>query len=216
MITKTYINDDMDALTSFIAASGLFDAVTNENSTIICKDADGNTLLSIAVPTAANGNVVVTAFASASVSKAVTWSYYKSGSIGVHFTYAYACTNGVIIALQNAMGNDYYAAVLISKNNQGIPVIVLCDAIAPTANAYRTFWAVSWGDVAPLSTFNFTVNSRSQTTVVPFMSNNDISASSYTPNAGYIPVGQYYNMGYGTLVIDGTDYLANGYWAIRD
>lgn len=197
-ITKTYLNSDMTALQTFLNDSGLFDSVTLDDSTVTCQDADGNTLVTFAK----NGNqATVTLYASASVSQSIS---HQSAP----FTYGYSCSNGLL--LQSSSGN-YAGYELITKTNND-KIAIVSSSTASATNAY----AIAWGDAAPLSNFQYTENVRNQTIVCPFATNSAEGTVSYTPNAGFMPFGQYYNMGYGKIIIDGVTYLTNGHWVIKD
>lgn len=197
-ITKTYINSDMTALQTFLNDSGLFDSVTLDDSTVTCKDADGNTLVTFAK---SGNSTTVTLYASASVSNSVTHSSSTP-------TYGYSCSNGLLI--QSGSGN-YAGYDLITKTNNDKIAIVSSSAPSATNGC-----AIAWGDAAPLSNFQYSENTRNQTIVCPFATNSDEGTVSYTPNAGYMPFGQYYGMGYGKIVMDGVTYLTNGHWVIKD
>lgn len=210
-ITKTYINDDFSIFEQFLTASGLFDSVEHEARTVTCKDADENTLLSFAV---ASNTMTITAYASDSDNKAVQYPY-GSTSHQMLLTYGYACTNGVMLQFK---GQNYEACCLIARTNNGDIVIIMSDSSSVTQRKQFTdsIWCVAWGDVAPFSNFTFTAHERNQTVIAPFATCSDIGDVSYTDKAGYMPFGQYYNSGYGTLNIDGVEWLTNGYWAIKD
>ena len=62
----------------------------------------------------------------------------------------------------------------------------------------------------------YTAKAGEQTLLCPFCTNANLGEPSYTPNAFWIPFGQYYSMGYGTLAMNGVTYLTNGYWCIKD
>ena len=206
-ITKTYINGDFSVFGSFLESSGLFDSVERNGSSITCKDADENTLLTFS---SASQTMTITAYANASASKYVQYNY-GSSSQQVTIEYGYACTNGVMLKFS---GRNYNACVMITKTNNGEIVTVMSNS--EITNPYTVVWCVAWGDVAPLANFTFTANERNQTVIAPFATCADIGDVSYTDKAGYMPFGQYYNSGYGTLNIDGVEWLTNGYWAIKD
>ena len=190
----------------------MFGSVTESSGTITCKDSSNNTLLTL-VKSGGGTSFTVTAYASASLSNATTWSYGTSSS-QVVLTYAYSCANGVMIRFD---GSQYAATVLIAKaNTTGKLIIAYPSSLNTPANVYKTFYSVSWGDVAPLSTFSISTNSRNQDAVFPFVSCCDTGAQSYTPDAGAILSGQYYGMGFGKIILDDNVWLTNGYWCIRD
>lgn len=209
-ISKTYINDDFSVLQSFLSASGLFGSVEVNERTVTCKDSESNTLLTFSVASSA---MTITAYANSSVSKEIQYPY-GSSSTQVIITYGYACTNGVMLQFS---GMNYAACVLITKTNSGGVAIVMSDSTISNRKPYTdAVWCVAWGDVSPFASFTFTTNERNQTVISPFVTCAGINNASYTDKAGFIPIGQYYSSGYGTLSIDGTAWLTNGYWAIED
>lgn len=206
-ISKTYIGGDFSVFGSFLEDSGLFDSVVVSGSTITCKDADENTLLTFS---RASQTMTITAYASASASKYVQYNYGTS-STQVTISYGYACANGVMLQFS---GMNYKACVMIAKTNNGEIVTVMSNS--ESVNSYTVVWCVAWGDVAPFTNFTFTAHERNQTVIAPFASCANIGDVSYTDKAGYIPYGQYYNSGYGTLSIGEDTWLTNGYWCIKD
>lgn len=200
-ISKVYINGDLTALQAFLSASGLFDSVTLDGTTVICKDADDNTLVTFNKP---SGTATVTIYASAAVSQAVT---HDSSP----FQYGYSCANGILLA-SAVTSSNYTMYILITKTNNNKVVTV-----ANSSRGYASsFYAIAWGDVAPLSSMSFARNTKNQTCITPFISDADMDAVSYTPNAGYMTAFQNSGMGYGKFTFDGAIWLTNGYWAIKD
>ena len=205
-ITKEYLNDDFDALTSFLSDSGFFGSVTHSESVITCKDSDNNTVLTI---DHSASSTVMTVYASNLVSQSISAN-------GAKPKYGYSCTNGLIIHMQSS--NNYRQFIAVAKTNLDKLAVVMSSTGTASSieNASKSFYCVSFGDVAPLATDTFTPREKNQTQIVPFTTNNAANTVSYTPNAGYLAVAQYYNMGLGTLTINGDDYLTNGYWVIKD
>ena len=209
-ITRTYINGDTSTLASFLESSGLFASVTTESSTVTCKDADDNTLLTI---TKNSSGDTITAYASSSVSKSAT--YYTS-SYNTYFIEGFACANGVILRYGATGTTSYNACLLITKTNNNKTAIVFSSSMTTIPAAYTSFYAVAWGDTAPISAYTTAANAQNQTMLVPFSTNANEGLQSYTPNAGFMISGQLYSLGYGKATIGSGTYITNGYWAIKD
>lgn len=205
-ITKEFFNEDFDALTSFLSGSGMFGSVTHVSSVITCKDSDNNTVFTI---DHSASSTVMTVYASNSVSQSISPS-------GAKPRYGYSCTNGLIISMQTS--NSYRQYIAVARTNLDKLALVMSSSGSALSieNAAKSFYCVSFGDVAPLSTNTFTPLSKNQTQIVSFTTDSASGVVSYTPNAGYLSNAQYYNMGFGTLTINGDDYLTNGYWVIKD
>lgn len=200
-ITKATINGDFSVLQSFLQSSGLFGSVELGTDIVTMKDGDGNTLATIET------GLTIRAYINSSTSASV--SYFNSGYI----LYGYKCTNGVLLFVTGTSG--YQGHILISKTNNNKVAFVFSSAHASTTIVYTTYYCVAWGDY-DTSTFTFTGKSAEQTLMSPFCTNANMGETSYTPNAFWLPFGQYYNMGYGTLTMNGVTYLTNGYWCIKD
>lgn len=204
-ITKDYLNtSDLGTLAAWMQANlvpDYFAAVTFGNNTLTCADGEGNTLLTIS---AISG--VVTAYKSASITVTLT------SAIPAPFTYACTCANGAII---ESVSGQNHGCMLITKTNNGATAIVFSAGTSGTV-CRSGIKSVAWGDGQAENTRAFYTSTEEQTQIVPFLTDAAFGAVSYTPNAFYIPVGQYYNAGIGVLTISGVNYLTNGYWAIKD
>lgn len=193
-ITKT--NVTISTLADFLETTGYFGGVTYENSIVTCKDSDGNILAKFE-------NSKATAYINDTTSAAKMFSQ-------IFVRAAYICSNGILIEY----GNTGYASmhVLITKtNNDKIAFII--------PNVLRvgdcTVYCLAWGD-ENANIFTHSATQANQTIAVPFGTRNVYGTSSYTPDAYFIAYGQYYNIGIGPISIDGTVFLTNGYWAIKD
>lgn len=200
-ITKDYLNtSDLNTLATWMRTNlvpDYFAAVTVESGVITCTDADGNTLLT-------KGSNSLTAYKSASASAGI------SPHAGMQtVTEAYNCANGALLVFSNG---TYTAHVLITKTNNGATAIVFSQ---PTIPGFTNgISSVAWGDILPNNAYAFTALTANQTQLVPFCTDAALGTVSYTPNAFYIPVGQY--RAFGVMTLDGVNYLTNGYWAIKD
>ena len=201
-IEKFYVNStsyqDIAAAMYGTLVPDYFSSVTFDGQTqeINCLDDDGN----LAMKITAEGAVIC---------YTSQRDYVNAFSIaGADLAYAYVCSFGVMLQFGLNYGNP--GCILFSKTNQGKTAIVCCN------NLYTTIYRVAYGDVAQTNTLTFTPVTGNQTQLVPFCTDSQMNAVSYTPNAFYIPYGQYYTMGYGAIKIDNQTYLTNGYWAIKD
>lgn len=207
-IIKDYLNSgDLNDLKNWMdehLVPQYFASVTYANSTITCKDADNNILLTI------SSTFVVTMYASGTLSKAISDPNAAFNRITYCALSTYGCIIEYVGSYVGAIGT-----ILISKTNNNITAVV-CSA-GLSKSALGTYTCIVWGDTDPLGTFACTpITTAQQTQIMPFLSSAPYGTVSYTPNAFLIPIGQYYDMGIGQLTINGNIYLCNGYWAIKD
>ena len=200
-ITKTTINGDYSALQSFLQSSGLFGSVELGTDAVTMKDSDGNTIATIET------GLTFRAYINASTSASV--SYFNNGYV----LYGYKCTSGVLLFVTGTSG--YQAHILISKTNNNKVAFVFSSQHSSSESSYTKYYCAAWGD-DDTSTFTFTGKASEQSLMCPFCTNAIMGETSYTPNAFWMPFGQYYNMGYGELTMNGVTYLTNGYWCIKD
>lgn len=206
-ITKTTINGDYSALQSFLQSSGLFGSVELGENAVTMNDGDGNTLATLANSGAGS---IFTAYANASNS--AQGNYVNGGQV----ISAYKCTTGVVLELTVLSNTSYKACVAITKTNNNKIAFVFTTTLGNNAAAvFQNYHCVAWGD-STISANAFTGKASEQTLMCPFCTNANMGDTSYTPNAFWLPFGQYYNMGYGTLTMNGVTYLTNGYWCIKD
>jgi hypothetical protein len=209
-ISKVYINKDYDTLVSFLTNSGLFDSVERFSSTITCKDANDKVICTFS---SIDNNMSLTVYYQNS-EKSINILY----SSNAYIDYGYSCANGVMLNLHPfSTGVPTMGTVLLAKTNNGeVAVIFTSTTGSGSDKLHSPYHAICLSDVDPLSTFQFYLHAGNQTKIVAFSTNNDLGTTSFTPNAGYMPVGQNYDMGYGSIVMDGVTWLTNGYWAIKD
>lgn len=220
-ITSTYINNDMTVLTTFLQqmvpeyfASVAYSEASNA---ITIKDADDNIIFVIRYLSYPIG-YELTAYCKNGGSFTSTCATSTSAKVG-NIQRAYLCNNGALIGITHG-GGAAYGAILIAKTNNNETAFVFTYATSGNWGNLTSFsksaCAVAFSDDEPIPSFSFYSNNRSQTLLVPFFTNPEIGKVSWTPNAGFLEAGQYYSMGYGTLTLDGVNYLTNGYWAIKD
>lgn len=134
-------------------------------------------------------------------------------------SYAAVCKNGVILSLYGAdsPSSGEAATVIVTKNNLDQTVIILSSGPANSdTRFYMNVRSVTRSDALPAQALTFTPVSGGQTVLVPFTTEAADGVVSYTPNAFYMPKGQYHSMGFGKFTAGGKTYMSNGYWAILD
>ena len=149
-------------------------------------------------------------------------SYTESSFASLAFTDITSCKNGAILIAQY-QSFTYSIAFLFAKTNAGTTAIMIGNdsGTAHPQAATTTFRRAAWGD-AQHSTEQltaFTPNYGFQTQLVPFCTDATFGATSFTPNAFYMPM--YRNSGVQQTAVDqfaanGDTYICYNAWAIRD
>ena len=211
-IIKDYLNTNSmntlaDWMTQHLVPTYFGSVVATSSTTLNCYDSDGNIVL-IIHPGSSSSNNAITAYASETVSISLT------NNEGISkITYAAVCSRGCLLTFSS--GTNGRMEVLITKSNNNITTVVFRKGL--DGGQLGGMYCVAWGDIDPISYLSVTpITTAQQTQIVPFLSNAPYGTISYTPDAFYIPVGQYYGMGIGQLTLNGNIYLTNGYWAIKD
>ena len=114
-ITQTYLNSSIAELKLFLGTlvpKYFASVVYTDNTSVTCKDSDGNTIFTVAVD---NGNWTYTAYADSQNFVSKTSSYAKP-------VYGYVCNNGaMILGAGNAStisdATNLRFSVVISKTN---------------------------------------------------------------------------------------------------
>lgn len=216
-ITQTYLNTSIAELKTFLGTlvPNYFASVEytdDTNTSVTCKDSDGNTIFTVAVD---NGSWTYTAYADSQNFVSKTSSYAKP-------VYGYVCNNGAMIvcavnAISDATG--IRGSVVISKtNNNKTGFVIAAGSSASASDLYSNVVTGVWGDVIPLTSnysYSSGVTNQTQTQMFPFVTHCALGEKSYFPNAFFIPVAQTRTV-FGELVADGVSYVTNGYWAIKD
>ena len=214
-ITQTYLNLSIAELKLFwgtLVPKYFASVVYTDNTSVTCKDSDGNTIFTVAVD---NGNWTYTAYADSQNFVSKTSSYAKP-------VYGYVCNNGAMIvgavnAISDATG--IRGSVVISKTNNDKTGFIISGALSSSvSDLYNNFVTGVWGDVTPLTSnysYGSGVTNQTQTQMFPFVTHCALGEKSYFPNAFFIPVAQTRTV-FGELVADGVSYVTNGYWAIKD
>lgn len=208
MITRDYLNsNDMSLLAEWMQSHlipNFFDDIEYDNVgfTITCKY-DGNTLLTIS-KTSATGTHTITAYKSVTVSDNIT-------NVASRVSYACNCENGALILFDTSGG------ILITKTNQDKVAFVFSSNVN-NPNSWRQagIKRVAWGDTTLNTTFGFTPINSNQVHMVSFTTYCPYGETSFTPYAFWLLES---DSRYDTpmkCIINGKQYLSNGYWAILD
>ena len=216
-ISKTYLySNDAAASCANIAAylqenavPKYFDSVTisDDEATVICT-VGGVDLLKY-TPSNTTATFVITTATGESKNVAVQSSSYA------YVNYAYQCANGIAFSPTISTGDPF--TIAITKNNNGETAVISAQQFGASTlinMVSQSLSAISLSCVAPLKTFSFNRTDYNLTTLVPFPCSNALGNPTYTPNAFYMPHSQ--NTAVGKLVINGAEYLSNGYWCIKD
>lgn len=208
-IIKTHLNtSDLSILRGWMnqyLVPNYFESIIISSGVINCYDADGHTVLTIG-PWSSDNFVKV-------YYDTENYSYFSNNIGMTSVTYASSCSHGCLLSFGNS--GSGHMEILITKTNNNITSIVVSKG--STGLDLNSMYCIAWGDVQPISSLSVTpIKTAQQTQIVPFVSNAPYGTISYTPDAFYIPVGQYYNMGIGQMTLNGNIYLTNGYWAIKD
>lgn len=205
MITREYINStDMAVLAEWLQTHlvpNYFDSVeydTETTTTITCIK-DGYTAFTITKP---GLSYTFTAYKSATLSE-------SSGNVSTQLTHACSCANGVFLLFGTTAG------LIITKTNQDETAVIFSSA---NNLAWRTagIRRVAWGDSQISNTLGFTALVTNQAQLIPFTTNCEYGGSSYTPAAFWLPESDArYDIPV-KCIINGKQYLSNGYWAILD
>lgn len=193
-ISKTVVT--ISTLADFLESTGYFGEVTYENSVVTCKDSDGNILAKFE-------NSKATAYIDDTTNASKNF-------LTVYVRAAYTCSNGILIEY-GASGYTTMHVLITKTNNDKIAFIIPNILRVGECQVY----CCAWGD-ENANIFTHSATAANQTILRNFGTRNHVGTASYTPNAYTVVEGQYYNIGVGEVSIDGTLYLTNGYWAIRD
>ena len=131
------------------------------------------------------------------------------------------CDNGFMFEahVRNASGSERLFACLIAKTQTG-KVAIVYPATPPTTTSSPQHYTtglnhVAFGDSPSMSTVTtFSPESGSQTGLMSFITNAELNTASYTPKAFYVPAHNGYGTGMGTFILNGEEFITNGYWAI--
>lgn len=200
-ISRMYIGSDMQALTNFLTSTGLFNSVILDNSIITCKDISNNVLLTITATQSFKW--AVTAYVDSE-------HYHMHEYESTYVTYGYNCENGAFIVFSQTGNTDI--SVVLSKTNNNKVAVVMPDSYSNR----NVLYSVAFGDTYPIRSYTISPSVSEQTMLSPFITNAATGISSYTPNAFYIPFGEYVGRGYAKFIMGGKYYMTDGYFAVYD
>lgn len=203
-ITKTYLGNDLSAIRQFLSDTGLFGAVTLDGSTVTCKDADNVTLLTIERENDMSSDYTWTLTAHISGNHTCEKTYPM-----LKCAYGYNCSNGAMLSFTSGSA---FLSVLLSKTNQDRLAVIL-----PKSLDYNTtFYGIAYSDTYPVVEYKVSPSAAGQTVLSPFITNAPAGATSYTPDAFYMPFGAYVGRGYAKFTMNGKMYMTDGNWVISD
>lgn len=227
----------MQVLASWLQANAVPEyfasiAIDANNQIITCKDANNNTLMEY--------NINAKTFSIyKSSDNAETFNIAKSNYECAEPnsdvpTIAAKCSGGIMILISNINEGSakgwYLLNIIITKTNNNKTAIIagtyyyenttidtgtriIANGIASKSGVH----AAAWGDeTSETRTISFNSSAQNQTQFVSFTTYAQPDSTSYTPNAFYMPVGEFYTTIYGKFESHGAMYITNGYWAIKD
>lgn len=133
-----------------------------------------------------------------------------------------SCKHGAILTAQHKSW-EFCLAIAFAKTNSGATAIMIGgdSGTSSPKSATTTFQRAAWGD-AQLTTEQRTIFTPSygfQTQLVPFVTDATFGATSFTPNAFYMPMyrnSDVQQTAADQFVANGATYLCFNAWAIKD
>lgn len=133
-----------------------------------------------------------------------------------------SCKNGAILIAQY-QSFTYSIAFLFAKTNAGATAIMIGgdSGAGQPRNATTTFQRAAWGDAQQTTEQKtiFTPSYGFQTQLVPFVTDATFGATSFTPNAFYMPMyrnSDVQQTAADQFVADGVTYMCFNAWAFKD
>lgn len=201
-VTKTFLDGSVSLVADFLSNTGLFNNVTVNGSAITCTDPDNIGVFIVEKTDDYDWRFTVNINGGHTYQK----EYTNTG-----LNWGYACANGAILVL-NTGSQDNKFSLLISKTNQNKIAFLIPDSFV-----LRTkFYCIAYSDIYPVTEYNISPSVSEQTILSPLITNAAIGTTSYTPNAFYIPYGEYVGRGYAKFIMNGSTFLTDGYFAISD
>lgn len=185
-------------------ATEYFASYTMNGSLMIAKDAQNNVMLEW------GGDDV-------KIYKSATVFDTKSANTATAGTYTISkCNGGIMVIAGSESSNEM--SLILTKTNNDVTAVIVGSGTSNRANALtQSIIAAAWGDAEDATkTRTFYPSAQNQTQFVSFTTYAKPDTTSYTPNAFYLPDGQYYSLEYGKFIVNGKLYITNGYWAIED
>lgn len=206
-ITKSLLAKDLDLWKAFLESLAIFKTVTKDGSTLTCTDDDDNTVLTIQITSSTAIPFTVYAKDGATVT--------SSPNINTGNMYGYKCGGGGLIYINTS--SSTYISILITKNNQDKITIMLPHSQQNTPQP-KNVYVVTYNDVAPFTAYQLgnVGAQRTQTVLVPLLTNAQEGTVSYTPKAFWCPFSEYYERGALQFVMGGKQYLSTGFFVLED
>lgn len=188
---------------------GFFARIELDSGALKFYDSDSNLVFELAA------NQIARAYRSSS-------SYAERPFTSLTFADIASCKNGAILTAQY-QSFGYSLAILFAKTNAGTTAIVIGgdSGTGQPKNATTTFQRAAWGDAQHNTeqTTVFTPSYGFQTQLVPFVTDATFGATSFTPNAFYMPMYRNSNVQQTSadqFVANGVVYMCFNAWAIKD
>ena len=218
-ITRAQVSS-LSALATWMqenAVPGIFKAVTYADSVLTATDAEDNTVLSIQAANTGTDSGHFRAYRASA-----NYIGYNLQQIPLQSRPTIeiiGCDNGFMFScevLSSAEYGRYFSALFTKTNNDKVAVIFSAEQ-KTTKNAALTesLNHVAFGDSATKSTTTtFTPESGQQSSLTAWKTNPNPGTVSYTPKAFYLDMHSGYDSGMGKFILNGEEYITNGYWAI--
>lgn len=185
-------------------ATEYFASYTMDGNKMIAKDAQNNVMLEW------DGSNV-------KIYKSATVFDTKAADTSSAGTYTISkCSGGIMVIAGSESVNEM--SLILTKTNNDVTAVIVGSGTGNRENALtRDICAAAWGDAEDATkTRTFYPSAQNQTQFASFTTYAKPDTTSYTPNAYYMPVGEYYDWSYGKFTAGGDTYITNGYWAIKD
>ena len=227
-ITKSGVKS-MQALAEWLQANAVpeyFASVSIDAKTITCSDANGNPLMVYSV-TNHSFSIYKTSGGNAETFTIATSNYSDAEPTTDYPAIVAKCGGGLMVLINCAYSGSapgwYCLNFIITKTNNDITAVIAgtykgsnkagANATVSTTNIH----SVALGDAEDATkTRTFYPSAQNQTQFASFTTYAKPDTTSYTPNAFYMLVGEYYDWYYGKFTAGGDTYITNGYWAIKD
>lgn len=184
-------------------ASDFFASVTMDGYALVARDTQNNVVLNW-------DSSQVTIYKSTAVSDSLTVDTSMNGK----YTIA-KCSGGILII--SGTSNTHHLNFIITKTNNDVTAVIAGGHSNLVTALTNGICAAAWGDAEDATkTCTFYPSAQNQTQFASFTTYAKPDTTSYTPNAFYMPVGEYYDWSYGKFTAGGDTYITNGYWAIKD
>lgn len=135
-----------------------------------------------------------------------------NGTSGTYFCYAQKSKSGLALSLGTSTSFNTTPILIIAKDSDGNTVIVAASS-ASSSTLGNKVSAVTAKDPIVINQDIGRVTAN-VTTVVPFVCGCGAGELRYTPSVVYFPTAQYTSAG--EIIVNGSRYLSNGYWALKD